>query len=64
MMIMVDIDADDGGGEKNVGSLGWMLLLSLRSGVTQVESSFEKYPDNTVAVSSNVDYHGDYLEDN
>ena len=49
--------------EKNVGSLGWMLLLSLRSGVTQVESSFEKYPDNTVAVSSNVDYHGDYHQD-
>ena len=32
MLIMVDIDADDGGGEKNVGSLGWMLPLSLDTG--------------------------------
>ena len=28
MMVHISIDPDDRGGEKNVGSLGWMLLLN------------------------------------
>ena len=52
MLIMVGIDPDDGGGagEKNVGSLGWMLLSSSSLGApgwgSRVDSSFGKYPDN------------------
>ena len=51
MLIKVGIDPDDGlgAGEKNVGSLGWMLLSSSLGPPgwgSRVDSSFGKYPDN------------------
>ena len=67
MLIMVGIDPDDGlgDGEKNVGSLGWMLLSSSlgppgwgRGSTVPLENIL------IMAPSSNEDYSGDYHEDN
>ena len=67
MLIMVGIDPDDGlgAGEKNVGSLGWMLLSSSlgppgwgRGSTVPLENIL------IMAPSSNEDYSGDYHGDN